>query len=1203
MKKNLSITTTLFLLLSILAGLLPTSTASARPAEQLPTNLALNKPVTCSPNPEFPCAEAVDGNTNTRWASAQGIDPQWIYVDLGATTSISNVTLRWETAAAAAFQIQVSNDAANWTSIYSTTSGTGGTQTLAVSGSGRYVRMLGTARTTGYGYSLWEFEIYNTATPTITSTPTKTATPTNTYTATVSTPTHTKTFTPTVTATHTLPVITPTFSSTPTATGTQAACGTSNVALGKAATASSNENGGTTPNLAVDGITGTRWSSAFSDPQWLQIDLGSTQNICRVKLTWETAYGKAYQIQVSNNASAWTTIYNTATGDGAIDDLTNLVGSGRYIRMYGTTRATGYGYSLWEMEVYIGGNIPTSTFTPTATATHTATATATATSGAVTWTTIWQENFTGPANTAPSAANWIHEVGSGYGTGEIETTTNSLSNVSLDGAGRLKITALRDANGAWTSGRIKTVRSDFAANAGEMLKMSAIIQQPNVPNGPGGMGYWPAFWALGEPFLSGGAWPGVGEIDMLESVNGRDEVAAGFHCGTNPGGVCNEGSGRGSGLATCLTCKTSFHEYSVVLDRTKTDEELRWYLDGQQIWILRQSQVGVTQWNDATHHGFFMILNVAIGGAFPNAVAGMYTPTDQTISGGYMLVDSVTVSKATGTVAAPMTDPAVPAGPSVVRVTGTPGNWQLTVNGAPYFIKGMTWGPSQNAGDAFMRDLKDMGVNTIRTWGVDDASTPLLLNSAAKFGIKVIVGHWLNQGADYLNDTNYKNTVKAEIVNRVNALKGYQGVLMWDVGNEVLLTMQDFTYPNGATVEQERVAYAQFVEEVTQAIHAADPNHPVTSTDAWTGAWVYYKNYTPSLDLLAVNSYGAIGDVKQAWISGGYNKPYIITEAGPHGEWEVPDDINGVPDEPTDISKRDEYAASWAAILNHPGVSLGGTEFHYGLENDFGSVWLGTFSGGWRRLGYYSLRTAFGGLSYTNTPPIISNMTVSNPTAVQAGSQFNLSASVSDPNGDPIRYYVGISPKYITGSTAIQGAIYTQTGNGTFTVTAPDTLGVWKIYIYAFDGQGNVGMETRSFNVVPPVYNGTNISLGKPVTASTSQQDTADVMCCQAGFVTDGNFAKRWASAWADPQWIQVDLGSVQTFNHVQLAWEAAYGKAYQIQVSNDGVNWTTLYTTTTGDGGFDSLNISGSGRYVRVYATARGIPYGYSLWEFSIYR
>jgi mannan endo-1,4-beta-mannosidase len=71
-----------------------------------------------------------------------------------------------------------------------------------------------------------------------------------------------------------------------------------------------------------------------------------------VRLNWEAAYGRSYQVQVSANASSWTTIYSTTTGDGGIDDLTGLSGTGRYIRMYGTQRGTPYGYSLWELEVF-----------------------------------------------------------------------------------------------------------------------------------------------------------------------------------------------------------------------------------------------------------------------------------------------------------------------------------------------------------------------------------------------------------------------------------------------------------------------------------------------------------------------------------------------------------------------------------------------------------------------------------------------------------------------------------------------------------------------------------------------------------------------------------------------------------------------------------------------------------------------------------
>jgi len=116
-------------------------------------------------------------------------------------------------------------------------------------------------------------------------------------------------------------------SGAPTSTATRTAtpgAGT-NLALNKPVTSSSSENAGTTPNLVVDGNIGTRWSSAFSDPQW---------------------------IQVSNDAVNWTSIYSTTTGDGGTDDLTGLSGSGRYVRMNGTARGTAWGYSLWEFGIY-----------------------------------------------------------------------------------------------------------------------------------------------------------------------------------------------------------------------------------------------------------------------------------------------------------------------------------------------------------------------------------------------------------------------------------------------------------------------------------------------------------------------------------------------------------------------------------------------------------------------------------------------------------------------------------------------------------------------------------------------------------------------------------------------------------------------------------------------------------------------------------
>ena len=274
---------------------------AARTASAATTLLSQGRPATASSieNAGTPASAAVDGNTGTRWSSAFS-DPQWLQVDLGSTAAVCQVVLQWEAAYGRAFQIQVSADATTWTSIFSTTTGTGGTQTLNVTGSGRYVRMFGTARGTAYGYSLWEFQVFGDA-----------------------------------------------GGGTPT-------CGTANAAQGRPATASSIENAGTPASAAVDGNTGTRWSSAFSDPQWLQVDLGSTAAVCQVVLQWEAAYGRAFQIQVSADATTWTSIFSTTTGTGGTQTL-NVTGSGRYVRMFGTARGTAYGYSLWEFVVHTSG--------------------------------------------------------------------------------------------------------------------------------------------------------------------------------------------------------------------------------------------------------------------------------------------------------------------------------------------------------------------------------------------------------------------------------------------------------------------------------------------------------------------------------------------------------------------------------------------------------------------------------------------------------------------------------------------------------------------------------------------------------------------------------------------------------------------------------------------------------------------------------
>jgi hypothetical protein len=257
-----------------------------------PVDVARNRPVVVSSefSPQYAGSLAVDGDGSTRWSS-EFSDPQWIYVDLGQRFQITRVKLSWEAAFAADYRLEISNDARNWATIATAQNNTQLTNDWGVGGIGRYVRMYGTRRGTEWGYSLWSFEVYG----------------------------------------------------NPITDNTD-------IALNRPATSSSDFSSQYIAARAVDGDASTRWSSEFSDPQWIAVDLGQITVIDEVRLTWETAYGADYEIQMSFDGISWFTVLTVVGGTGGVDDLV-VGGTGRFVRMYGTRRGTEWGYSLWSFEV------------------------------------------------------------------------------------------------------------------------------------------------------------------------------------------------------------------------------------------------------------------------------------------------------------------------------------------------------------------------------------------------------------------------------------------------------------------------------------------------------------------------------------------------------------------------------------------------------------------------------------------------------------------------------------------------------------------------------------------------------------------------------------------------------------------------------------------------------------------------------------
>jgi beta-glucanase (GH16 family) len=178
-----------------------------------------------------------------------------------------------------------------------------------------------------------------------------------------------------------------------------------------------------------------------------------------------------------------------------------------------------------------------------------------------------------------------------------------------------------------------------------VLRIEGRIQMPDV-GGDAALGYWPAFWALGSPFRGNyWNWPGIGEFDIMENVNGINSVWGVLHCGVAPGGPCNENNGIGASRpCPGSTCQSGFHTYRFEWDQSVSPNQLRWYVDGEQFHSISQSQLPADTWNQMTGHGgYFILLNLAIGGAFPDGVAGRATPVPETVPGRPMLVDYVAV--------------------------------------------------------------------------------------------------------------------------------------------------------------------------------------------------------------------------------------------------------------------------------------------------------------------------------------------------------------------------------------------------------------------------------------------------------------------------------------------------------------------------------------------------------------------------------
>lgn len=211
------------------------------------------------------------------------------------------------------------------------------------------------------------------------------------------------------------------------------------------------------------------------------------------------------------------------------------------------------------------------------------------------------DEFDGPAGSAPNPGIWRYDLGAGgWGNAELQTYTDSRRNAALDGAGNLVITAHREADGSYSSARLKS-ESTYTAQYG---RIEARIRIPR------GQGIWPAFWMLGADIGQVG-WPACGEIDVMENVGYEPAIVHGT--------VHGPGYSGGQGISAAYTAPSGaafadeFHVYGV----DWRPGSITWTVDGVAYRTVTRADVGSAQW--VFDKPFFVILNVAVGGNWPGS--------------------------------------------------------------------------------------------------------------------------------------------------------------------------------------------------------------------------------------------------------------------------------------------------------------------------------------------------------------------------------------------------------------------------------------------------------------------------------------------------------------------------------------------------------------------------------------------------------
>ncbi|GGD20094.1 hypothetical protein EYD46_06880 [Hyunsoonleella pacifica] len=444
---------------------------------------------------------------------------------------------------------------------------------------------------------------------------------------------------------------------------------------------------------------------------------------------------------------------------------------------------------------------------------------------------------------------------------------------------------------------------------------------------------------------------------------------------------------------------------------------------------------------------------------------------------------------------------------TTIQKTGS--NWQLLVDGSPFDIKGVTFGYDKDIEnyDTYFKDLNFLGVNAIRTWATGD-NMPQLLEAAQKHNIKVMVGIWMRHGRpgmedddsfNYLDDKEGIEVMYNNAINVVRQYKDHPAVLTWGIGNEVYLNM---------ATDKEKVAYSKVLERICSEIKQIDQNHPITSVEAWTFGMEWWQKHVPSIDIYGLNSYGAgAGFLASELKKRNIDKPYIITEFGVTGEWDIKAEKHGVKQEPTDQQKYDAIAKGYHKWIANESTNLGVFVFHYGDGNHFGSPWLHTHHTGAYRPQYWAIRDAFTGEKPINNVPVVEDLELPDG-AFKSESWVPVILKVSDIENDTLA--VSFHYNHRKGSRIRRNQINPLVHRGSlengFEIQLPKEDGGIKVYVNVKDSYNNVGIASTAIRVTDEEAKNRKYLVPKVKLPFYVYQDGEDMPYAPSAYM--GNFKK-----------------------------------------------------------------------------------------------